>query len=113
MSKVVDLLNTVYDKYKEYFQQSDLHNVLWQVMINKVHEDVGQRVLIPVTDMQNNDIRLALGVKGQPGVIVTPANFSDGMNLKDAKDIVTNLNRDIFFLTKEEQTKIAVGCGTR
>lgn len=92
-----DQLNKVYDQFKDKFESNyspSFHNLLWQLIINRVHDEK-IIVLVPAV-MKNGRWEIGLAEHNEPGFIATFVGLLPGIDYKKASEICEKLSKQLF-----------------
>lgn len=92
-----DQLNKVYDQFKDKFEANcspSFHNLLWQLIINRVHDDK-IIVLVPAV-MKHDRWEVGLAEHNEPGFIATSVGLLSGIDYKEATWICEKLSKQLF-----------------
>ena len=97
-------LNQIFNKWNASFNDGGFHNFLWQLIINKAHENK-IKALFPAIAI--NGYELGLVISNSKGYIRTSAFFLDH-DFHVAQLVCDELNKDIFNLSIPQANDIVL-----
>lgn len=102
-----DELNEIYNFVKETVVsdpfKGSLHNLLWQLIVNRVHEDKTQSFY---NVYHNGDYVLARVIENEAGFINTNICFKDNITQEKAREICRYMNEKCFGQSVEQSDAI-------
>ena len=95
-------VNQLYEKYKDKFPNTFLHNLLWQIFVNNKIK-LTDAAFVPA--IKNGYTELGIADKGEKGFRPTAVVFQTH-NHDEAEKICEELNKDVFDIDDETASKI-------
>lgn len=92
----------LYDKYKEHFPQSFLHNLFWKLLVDKTRK-LTDAAFTPV--IKSGYMEIGIADKGEKGYSPTMVIF-ETHKYDEAQRICTRLNQDVFGITEDQSDEI-------
>jgi len=102
-SDPLDRLNRIYDQYKDEFE-GDFHNMLWQILVNKVFGD--RRMAFHAAILDTGYI-LGIAEENKPGYHPSYVFFKTLIH-REATEITGSLNFEVFNLNNREACEIVL-----
>lgn len=97
-------VDKIYDKFKNKFV-GDLHNVLWQIIVNGVRED---KISAFTSAISANGYKLGIADEQIKGYSSTGVVFKEPALYDDVQKVIENLNKAVFRLDALQGAKIAL-----